>query len=108
MIAQALCRRGTSIIGYLNDFIQSDKLTDESRGSEGYLMEAQTQRLIQYLCNVTYYHIHQIVAYIKTTFGVEYTVSGLNKWLHHHHFSYKKPKGVLHILRQRSLMFPSY
>jgi hypothetical protein len=27
---------------------------------------------------------------------VEYTVSGLNKWLHQHQFSYKQLKGVPH------------
>jgi transposase len=32
----------------------------------------------------------------KETFEVEYTVSGLNKWLHQHQFSYKQPKGVPH------------
>ncbi len=25
-----------------------------------------------------------------------YKISGLNKWLHQHKFSYKKPKGVPH------------
>ena len=41
-----------------------------------------------------YLHTHQIAAYIKEKFKVEYTISGLNKWLHKHNFSYKKPKGV--------------
>ena len=36
------------------------------------------------------------MAYIKETFKVQYTVSGLNKWLHQHQFSYKQPKGVPH------------
>jgi hypothetical protein len=36
------------------------------------------------------------VAYIKATFQLEYTVSGLNKRLHQHQFSYKQPKGVPH------------
>jgi hypothetical protein len=52
--------------------------------------------LITHLGEVTYLHTHQIVAYIKETFEVEYTVSGLNKWLHQHQFSYKQPKGVPH------------
>jgi transposase len=45
---------------------------------------------------VTYCHTHQIVAHIKEAFEVEYTVSGLNKWLLQHEFSYKQPKGVSH------------
>lgn len=96
MIAQALRKHEASIARHLNDFIQSAKLSDESGGSEGYLNEAQTKQLFQHLCDITYLHQHQIVAYIKTTFDVDYSVSGLNKWLHQHGFSYKKPKGVPH------------
>lgn len=96
MIAQALRKHEASIVRHLNDFIQAQKLSPESGGSEGYLNEEETQRLIQHLCETTYLHTHQIVAYIKQTFAVEYTVSGLNKWLHQHGFSYKKPKGVPH------------
>lgn len=96
MIAQALRKHEASIVRHLNDFIRDEKLTPESGGSDGYLNEEETQRLIQHLCDTTYLHTHQIVAYIKKTFAVEYSVSGLNKWLHQHGFSYKKPKGVPH------------
>lgn len=96
MIAQALRIHETSIIRHLNDFLDSEKLTSHSGGSTGYLDEAQTSQLIEHLCDVTYLHTHQIVAYIKNTFDIDYTVSGLNKWLHQHQFSYKQPKGVPH------------
>ena len=96
MIAQALRKHESSIVHHLNDFIQGGKLSSESGGSDGYLNEAQTKQLVQHLCENTYLHTHQIVAYIKKTLGVEYTVSGLNKWLHQHDFSYKKPKVVPH------------
>ena len=33
---------------------------------------------------------------MKEEFGVSYTVSGMNKWLHHNGFSYKQPKGIPH------------
>ena len=36
------------------------------------------------------------MAFIKETFGVVFTVSGLHKWLHRNGFSYKKPKGRPH------------
>jgi hypothetical protein len=52
--------------------------------------------VINHLCDVTYLHTHQIAAYIKETFKVQYTVLGLNKWLHQHQYSYKQPKGVPH------------
>jgi hypothetical protein len=36
------------------------------------------------------------VVYIKEKYAVIYQISGLNKYLHQHNFSYKKPKGVPH------------
>jgi transposase len=96
MIAQALRKHEASIVRHLNDYIQSEKLNPQSGGCNGCLSEDETQELIQHLCEKTYLHQHQIIAYIKETYGVEYTVSGLNKWLHRHDFSYKKPKGVPH------------
>ncbi|CAG22703.1 Hypothetical transposase, IS630 family [Photobacterium profundum SS9] len=96
MIAQALRKHEATIVRQLNDFIQKEKLAPESGGSDGYLNADETQQLTQHLCDVTYLHTHQITAYIKETFSVEYSISGLNKWLHQHGFSYKKPKGVPH------------
>ncbi len=64
MIAQALKKHEASIARYLNDFNQNAKLKPESGGSTGY---------------------------IKDTYFVEYSIPGLNKWLHQNGFSYKKP-----------------
>ena len=96
MIAQALRKHEASITRHLNDYIQDEKLTSENGGSKSHLNQEQTQVLIQHLTQVTYLLQHQIVAYIKKTFDVEYSVSGLNKWLHYNGFGYKKPKGVPH------------
>lgn len=96
MISQALRKSESSITRHLNDYIQEKKLKPESGGSEGYLNEEDTQQLIQHLSDIPYSHTHQIVAYIHKTFQVKYSVSGMNKWLHQHRFSYKKPKGVPH------------
>lgn len=95
-IAEALLILEKSIKRYIDDYLDNDKLKPDNGGSESHLNDEQTQCLIQHLCDVTYLHQHQIIAYIKKTFGIEYSVSGLNKWLHHHNFSYKKPKGVPH------------
>ncbi len=96
MIAQALRIHETSVVRYIDDYLTSEKLTINSGGSEGYLTDEQTKALIEHLCDITYLHTHQIAAYIKETFSTSYTISGLNKWLHQHKFSYKKPKGVPH------------
>jgi transposase len=58
--------------------------------------DEQTKQLIEHLSDITYFHTHQICSYIQATFDVSYSVSGLNKWLHHNGFSYKQPKGVPH------------
>lgn len=42
MISQALRKHEASIVRHLNDFIQDQKPTPESGGSEDYLNEEQT------------------------------------------------------------------
>ena len=96
MIAQALRVHETSIVRFIDDYLVSEKLTIESGGSQSHLTHEQTEQLIQHLCDVTYLHAHQILAHIEKTYAVTYKTSGLNKWLHQHNFSYKKPKGVPH------------
>lgn len=47
--------------------------------------------LIEHLTEKFYSHTYQIVAYVKETFGLDYTVAGMNKY---NGLSYKQPKGV--------------
>lgn len=95
MISQALRIHETTVIRHLNDY-REGKFKNSSGGSESYLNEAQTQCLTLHLEENLYHHNHQIVSYIKETFGVNFTVSGLHKWLHRNGFTYKKPKGRPH------------
>jgi transposase len=76
--------------------LDKDKLKPINGGSDSYLNDEKKQRLIQHLCNVTYLHQHQIITDIKITFDIEYSIPGINKWLHRNRFSYIKPKGVPH------------
>ncbi len=94
MIAQALRIHETSILRHIKEYEDSEKLTIESGGSSSKLSAEQTEELISHLIEYTYHHQKDIVAYIKATWSLEYTVSGLNKWLHQNKFSYKKPKGL--------------
>lgn len=96
MIAQALLVHESTISRHLNEFIDEQKLTPENGGSSSHLNREQTKQLIEHLSDVTYFHTHQICSYIKSTFKIDYSVSGFNKWLHHNGFSYKHPKGVPH------------
>ena len=96
MISQALRIHETTVLRHIKDYEQSEKLRPENGGSSGYLSVTQTMALIEHLAEHTYHHTHQIVAYVVDHFGVQYSVPGMNKWLHHNGFSYKMPKGVPH------------
>nr|CAL25541.1 transposase and inactivated derivatives [Vibrio vulnificus] len=96
MISQALRIHESTVARHLSDYVLSEKLKPENGGSQSRLSAGQTMELIEHLAEKTYFHTHQIVAYVQAEFGVRYTVAGMNKWLHHHGFSYKKPKGVPH------------
>lgn len=96
MISQALRIHETTVLRHLHDYAQSEKLKPKNGGSSSRLSASQTMVLIAHLTEVTYHHTHQIVAYVLEQFGVNYSVAGMNKWLHHHGFNYKKPKGVPH------------
>ena len=94
-IAQALRIHETSVTRHINDY-RSGKLAPCSGGSQSKLTKEQTAELIQHLTDHTYHYSHEIIRYIKKTYQVTYSVAGLNKWLHQHGFSYKKPKGTPH------------
>ncbi|MGD8110493.1 IS630 family transposase [Vibrio sp. TRT 17S01] len=92
MISQALRIHESTVARHLIDYVLSEK----HGGSQSKLSTIQTTHLIEHLIEKTYSHTHQIVTYVEETFGLNYTVSGMNKWLHHNGFSYKQPKGIPH------------
>ena len=96
MIAQALRLHETSIIRHIDDYLSKNKLKPENGGSQPYLTPSQTEEVITHLSMETYRYSYQIIDYIWTTHEVQFSISGLNKWLHQHDFSYKQPKGVPH------------
>ena len=96
MISQALRKHQTSIIRHLNDYISHQKTTSENGGSDSHLNKAQTELVIAHLSEVTYFKMCDIREYIISIFDVEYSIPGLQKWLHRNGFSYKQPKGVPH------------
>jgi len=95
-IADALLIHETTVRQHLKDYQELKKLKPENGGSQSYLSDVQTKELIAHLTAQTYHYSYQIVEYIKQKYDVQFSVSGLNKWLHQHGFSYKQPKGVPH------------
>lgn len=94
MISQALRLHETSVVRYIDDYLTNEKLTVNSGGSEGYLNPKQTKDLRSHIENNLYHHNHQIVTYVKEEWGVNFTVSGMHKWLRRNNFVYKQPKGI--------------
>ena len=93
-VAQALRIHPETVHDHIEDYIKSKKLKPENGGSASQLTGDQTNEIIAHLEANTYSKAIEICAYIKETYGINFTVSGLTKWLHRQGFSYKKPKGV--------------
>lgn len=93
-IAQALMIRPETVHDHLEDFLKNKKLKPENGGSQSLLDACQTQAIIQHLEEHSYTKVSDICAYVRDVYGVQFTVSGMTKWLHHQEFSYKMPKGV--------------
>ena len=80
----------STVARHLSDYALSEKLKPENGGSQSLFSDTQTMQLIEHLTEKTYVHTRHIVTYVEAEFGVSYSVPGINKWLHHHGFAYKK------------------
>lgn len=96
MIAQSQRIHETTVRRHLNDWLNEEKLKPENGGSHSHLSETQTAVLIAYLTDNLLPTTAAIINVIEEWWGIRYTVPGLNKSLHKHGFSYRKPVGVPH------------
>ena len=78
----------------IEGYFLNNKLAPENGGSTGYLSIAQTDSLKSHLREKTYLYVKDICAYIKSSYGQVYSISGMTKWLQANGFRYKKPHGV--------------
>jgi transposase len=93
-ISRILLLDDETVRRHIKDYFSKNKLHNENSGSKSNLDDKQSEKLIVHLEEKTYLYAKDICAYVKKEFGVSYTVSGMIKWLHHHHFCHKKPHGV--------------
>lgn len=93
-IAQALRIRPETVRDHLKDFIDDQKLKPENGSSESLVNEQQTTPIIRHLEEQIYTKVSDICAYIRRFYDVQFTVSGMTKWLHRQGFSYKMLKGT--------------
>jgi transposase len=54
-------------------------------------MKRNQKKLVEHLRDHTYLHAKDIIAYVRSTYGIEYSLSGMKYWLKKHNFTYKKP-----------------
>jgi transposase len=93
-IAHVLLLTDEAIRTHIQEYQSEQKLLPENGGSQSKLYAEQTQPLLAHLENHTYLYVKDIVAYVRTTFNIDYTVEGMTHWLKAHGFSYKKPAVV--------------
>ena len=93
-IGKVLLLDDETIRRHIRDYLLSDKLDTDNGGGESYLNEAESLELLAHLDNHTYSHVKEIIAYVKSHYGVSYSHSGMRKWLKSHNFRYKKPHVV--------------
>lgn len=93
-IAEALLLSEEVLRKHIQDYHDSKKLKPENGGSKERLSNKQSEKLVQHLETYTYLYTKDIVAYVKSTFSISYSVSGMCDWLKRNQFSYKKPSLV--------------
>lgn len=93
-IAEALLLSDEAVSQHLQDYLTRQKLKPENGGSISKLNAEQTKSLLEHLQNHIYLYTKDIIAYVKATFGIVYTVPGMTSWLKMNGFSYKKPAVV--------------
>ena len=92
LIAQAHRISRDSVYRYLAEY-ETEKKTqhDDRGGSPSKLSEAQTRELVEHLRGTTYLYAKHICNYVRATYGVDYTISGMTFWLKTQGFVYKEP-----------------
>ena len=92
-ISQALRLHNDTVSRYISEYLNNGNLTFNYQGSKSNLNEEQSSQLVKHLEGNLYTKVVEIVSYVKLTFDITYSVSGMTDWLKKHDFSYKSPKG---------------
>lgn len=94
LIAQALLIGENTVCKHLQDYRKEKKVKPENGGLQRKLAEGEQKRLFEHLDKYTYSRTKDICEYIKKTFSVNYSISGVTKLLQSVGFCYKKPKVI--------------
>lgn len=90
-VAEVLLLSDDAIREHIAEYKQSKKLKPENGGSSAKLSSVQSEQLAQHLQGHIYLYAKDIIAYVRSTFSIDYSPPGMRNWLIRHGFSYKKP-----------------
>jgi transposase len=90
-IADALLLSEDAIRDHIAEYRDSKKLKPENGGSAQKLSIKHSDELVVHLRSHTYLYVKDIIAYVKSTWRITYSVPGMRNWLQRYGFSYKKP-----------------
>jgi transposase len=94
-IARVLFLSDEGVRQQIDDYLKRNgKLRPENGGSQAQLSEEQSKKLEAHLEETLYTRTCDLVEYVKSTYGVAYSVCGRTQGLHRHGFTYHKPVGV--------------
>ena len=84
-------RSAETISRHIQEYLDEEKLSIDSGGKDSKLTELQSRDLVEHLSSNSYAKAINICHYVKQTYGIHYSVSGMTDWLHLNGFSYRKP-----------------
>jgi transposase len=90
-IADTLLLTEGAIRKHISQYQMTKKLKPKGGGSRERLSLWQSEQLKKHLEGHVYLYVKDIAFYIKSTWDITYTVTGLTQWLKRNGFSYKKP-----------------
>ena len=93
-IAKILLIDDETVRRHVKDYFSKKKTTTSNGGSERLLNEEQQLELSQHLEQITYLDVKSICAYVKSTYDISYSPSGMRQLLYSLNFCYKKPHCV--------------
>jgi len=94
-LAKAFRLSLATIYNYLKAYTSQEKIKNAPRGgSSSKLSQEQSQALVNHLKEQTYSKVKDICAYVRKTYEITYSRSGMTDWLKDQGFVYKKPKKV--------------
>ena len=93
-IARLLLIDDETVRRHIKDYFSKKKMTTDNKGSERFLNKIQQAELSKHLEQTTYLDSKSICAYVKATYKIRYSKSGIRQLLHALGFCYKKPHAV--------------